>query len=295
MNFKVPKEEYMFSGHTACPGCTAPQIMRYALKVLGQKTVIAMPACCWSTIAGIFPYSSLKVPLVHTAFPAGASVASGIKAGMEVRGRKGVNVLAWAGDGGTFDIGFQALSGAAERNEDIIYVCYDNEAYMNTGIQRSSSTPWGAWTAVTPKENPEGSPKKDIVYIMAAHRIPYAATACVAYPEDLIAKMKKAKKIKGTRFFQILVPCSTGWKFSPEIAIRLARLAVETKIFPLYEVENGVKYTISKMPKGLPVEEYLKLQGRFRHLSSKDIQFIQSRVDKEWDDLMIRASNHRDA
>jgi pyruvate/2-oxoacid:ferredoxin oxidoreductase beta subunit len=292
MKLKVTKEEYMYQGHTACPGCTAPQAMRYVLKVLGKKTVISMPACCWSTIAGIFPYSSLKVPLFHTAFPAGASVASGIKAGMDVQGKKDVNVLTWAGDGGTFDIGFQALSGAAERNEDIIYVCYDNEAYMNTGIQRSSATPWGAWTAVTPKENPEGNPKKDIVYIMAAHRIPYAATACVAYPEDLIRKMKKAKKMSGTRFFQILVPCSTGWKFSSELSIKMARMAVETKIFPLYEVENGVKYTINKTPKGLPIKEYLKLQGRFKHLSEKDIKFIQMRVNKEWDDLVSRASNY---
>ena len=294
MNFKVPKEEYMFPGHTACPGCTAPQAMRYVLKVLGQKTVIAMPACCWSTIAGIFPYSSLKVPLFHTAFPAGASVASGIKAGMEVQGQSDVNVLAWAGDGGTFDIGFQALSSAAERNEDIIYVCYDNEAYMNTGIQRSSATPWGAWTAVTPKETPESSPKKDIVYIMAAHRIPYAATASVAFPDDLIAKMKKAKKIKGTRFFHILVPCSTGWKFSPELSIKMARLAVETKIFPLYEVEKGVRYTINKVPKGISVKEYLKLQGRFKHLKEKDIRFIQKMVDKEWERLMDRANNRID-
>lgn len=294
MKLKVPKEEYMFSGHTACPGCNATQPMRYALKVLGAKTIIAMPACCWSSIAGLFPYSSLKVPLFHTAFPAGASVSSGIKAGLEVQGQKDVNVLAWAGDGGTFDIGFQALSSAAERNEDIIYVCYDNEAYMNTGIQRSSSTPWGAWTSVTPEENPESHPKKDIVYIMAAHRIPYAATACTAFPEDFIAKMKKAKKMKGMRFFHILVPCSTGWKFSPEHSVKLARLAVETKVFPLYEVERGTKYTINKIPKGLPVKQYLELQGRFKHLKEKDIRFIQKRVDKEWERLMERANHQID-
>jgi pyruvate/2-oxoacid:ferredoxin oxidoreductase beta subunit len=208
---RVPKEELLDSGHLACPGCGAALAMRMVLKGLGDKTIVTLPACCWSIIAGPYPQSSLKVPLFHTAFETGASAASGIKAALLARGDTETTVLAWAGDGGTFDIGLQALSGAAERNEDIIYVCYDNEAYMNTGIQRSSATPFGAWTTTTPGESWKLDPKKDMLAILAAHRVPYAATATVAYPDDLLAKVRKAKAIKGTRFLHVLAPCPPGW------------------------------------------------------------------------------------
>ena len=288
MKFDIPKEELLGSGHLACPGCGATQAMRYALKALGEKTIIVLPACCWSIIAGPFPYSSLGVPLYHTAFETAAAAAAGVKAGLEIQGDTETNVLAWAGDGGTFDIGIQALSGAAERNDDIIYICYDNEAYMNTGIQRSSATPWGAWTTTTPVRHFKNRPKKDIMMVLAAHKIPYAATATVAYPDDLIAKVKKAKTIKGTRFLHIFSPCPPGWKIPSEISIRLARLAVETKIFPLYEIENGETYRISRQPKGIPVVEYMKYQGRFKHLSSEHMVDIQNTVDKEWERLLHR-------
>ena len=166
----MPKDDLLASGHLACPGCAAPIAMNLVLKALGPQTVVTLPACCWSIIAGPWPQSSLRVPLFHTAFETGGATASGIKAGLVARGDTETTVIAWAGDGGTFDIGLQALSGAAERNGDIIYFCYDNEAYMNTGIQRSSATPWGAWTTTTPTIDPEHQPKKDIIAIMAAHR-----------------------------------------------------------------------------------------------------------------------------
>jgi pyruvate/2-oxoacid:ferredoxin oxidoreductase beta subunit len=264
--------------------------MRLALKALGEKTVVVVPACCWSIIAGAFPYSSLKVPLLHTAFETGGSAAAGVKAGLDARGDTETTVLTWAGDGGTMDIGLQALSGAVERNEDFIYACYDNEAYMNTGIQRSSSTPWGAWTTTTPVQHPNDRPKKDIVAIMAAHRIAYTATATVAYPEDLVRKFQKAKGIRGTKFIHIFSPCPPGWKMEPAHSIRISRLAVESKVFPLYEVENGERWTITVQPKReAPLLEYLRLQGRFSHLSNEDIELMQDNVDLQWDKLVARA------
>jgi pyruvate/2-oxoacid:ferredoxin oxidoreductase beta subunit len=223
----IPREELMDPGHLACPGCGAALAMRLVLKGLGEKTIVSLPACCWTIVAGPWPQSSLHVPLFHTAFETAAAAASGIKAALTVRGDHETTVLAWAGDGGTFDIGLQALSGAAERNEDIIYCCYDNEAYMNTGIQRSSATPWGAWTTTTPAGHPESHPKKDIMAIMAAHRVPYAATACIAYPDDLMAKVRRAKATRGTRFLHILAPCPPGWKTEDEESIEIARMAVQ--------------------------------------------------------------------
>jgi pyruvate ferredoxin oxidoreductase beta subunit/2-oxoisovalerate ferredoxin oxidoreductase beta subunit len=286
MRLSLPEEELMTPGHLACQGCGATLAMRYALKALGPKTILIIPACCWSVIDGPFPYSSLKVPLFHTAFETAASAAAGIKAGLEQLGDSETTVVGWAGDGGTFDIGIQALSGAAERNDDIIYICYDNEAYMNTGIQRSSATPWGAWTTTTPARHPKETPKKNMVEILAAHRIPYCATASVAYPEDMVRKLKKAKEIKGCKFIHVLAPCPTGWRSPPEICVKLARLAVRTKIFPLYEVTNGIEYKINIRPaEPMPVAEYLKLQGRFRHLTDDQIAQIQRTVDWEWEQL----------
>jgi pyruvate/2-oxoacid:ferredoxin oxidoreductase beta subunit len=290
MSYDVPDQELMISGHVACPGCGAPMAVRYALKALGENTVLIVIASCWSIIAGPFPYSAVKVPLLHSLFATGGSVASGVKAGLEARGLDDTTVMTLAGDGGTFDIGIQALSAAVERNEDFIYMCYDNEAYMNTGIQRSSATPWGAWTTTTPVKHPKEKPKKDMVAIMAAHRIPYAATVTVAYPEDLIRKVKKAKQIRGSKFLHVLSPCPSGWKSEPGQSVYLSRLAVQSCLFPLYEVENGERYTINVWPKEkVPVEEYLRLQGRFAHLKPEDVQFIQSNVDREWEKLIAKA------
>jgi len=264
--------------------------VRYALKALGENTVLIVIASCWSIIAGPFPYSAVKVPLLHSLFATGGSVASGVKAGLEARGLGDTTVMTLAGDGGTFDIGIQALSAAVERNEDFIYMCYDNEAYMNTGIQRSSATPGGAWTTTTPVKHPKEQPKKDMVAIMAAHRIPYAATVTVAYPEDLIRKVNKAKEIRGSKFLHVLSPCPSGWKSEPGQSVYLSRLAVQSCLFPLYEVESGDRYTINVWPREkVPVEEYLRLQGRFAHLRPDDVRFIQGNVDREWEKLLARA------
>jgi pyruvate/2-oxoacid:ferredoxin oxidoreductase beta subunit len=281
--------ELMNSGHLACAGCGATIAMRYALKALGENTVLVIPACCWSIINGPFPYTSIKVPLIHTAFETGASTASGVKAGLDAQGDTETSVAAWVGDGGTFDIGIQALSGAAERNDDIIYFCYDNEAYMNTGIQRSSATPFGTWTTTTPSNHPKAQPKKNMMEIMAAHRIPYGATCSVAFPDDMMNKIRKARSIRGTKFIHIYSPCPTGWKAPSSMAIKIARLAVHTKVFPLYEVENGDHYNINIAPKNLPVEEYLRLQGRFNHLTEDQIRGIQETVDREWERLLKKA------
>lgn len=289
MRMEIPEEEYLYSGHIACPGCGATLAMRYALQTLGKKTMVVIPACCWTNIAGFFPSTSLKIPILHTAFETAAVAAVGVKKGLDVRGQKDVTVLAWAGDGGTFDIGIQSISGAAERNDDIIYVCYDNEAYMNTGIQRSSATPWGAWTSTTPASQFKERPKKDMVEIMAAHRIPYAATASIAYPEDLGTKFVKAKSTRGMKFIHILAPCPAGWRYPSELTVKMARLAVQTGIFPLYEVENGRKYTINLFSKSLPVEEYMRLQGRFKHLKKREIQAIQKNVEREWQNLVKKS------
>ncbi|MCR4408888.1 MAG: 3-methyl-2-oxobutanoate dehydrogenase subunit beta [Candidatus Saccharicenans sp.] len=283
MTLTIPREEYMSPGHLACQGCGASLAMRLALKGLGQKTIVCIPACCWAVIDGPFPHSSLDIPIYHCAFETAASSASGVRAGLDMVGDTETTVLAWAGDGGTFDIGLQALSGAAERNDDIIYTCYDNEAYMNTGIQRSSATPIGAWTTTTPVKHYKKERKKDIIGIMAAHGIPYIATASVAYPEDMVKKFKKAREIKGTRFIHVFAPCPAGWKSRPEDTVKLARLAVQTGYFPLYEIEDGEKWTLNlKVKERKPIAEYLKLQGRFRHLKEEEIALIQQEVDARW-------------
>jgi pyruvate/2-oxoacid:ferredoxin oxidoreductase beta subunit len=288
-NFTLPEHELMGSGHLGCQGCGAALAMRYALKALGEKTVVVLPACCWTIIAGPFPYSAVKVPILHTAFETAAVAASGVRAALDIKGDRDTTVVAWAGDGGTFDIGLQALSGAAERNENILYICYDNEAYMNTGIQRSSATPKGAWTTTTPEHKQE--PKKDIMEIMAAHRIPYAATASIAYPEDLIEKVRKAKRIYGMRFIHLLAPCPPGWRIPSELVVKLARLAVESGVFPLYEVEDGLKYRVNYTPNGVPVREYLELQGRFRDLSEEEICSIEEGIQARWERLRRRVEN----
>ena len=287
----MPKDDLLASGHLACPGCAAPIAMNLVLKALGPQTVVTLPACCWSIIAGPWPQSSLRVPLFHTAFETGGATASGIKAGLVARGDIETTVIAWAGDGGTFDIGLQALSGAAERNEDIIYFCYDNEAYMNTGIQRSSATPWGAWTTTTPAIEPEASPKKDMVSILAAHGIPYIATASVAYPVDLVEKVEKARTIRGTRFIHILAPCPPGWKTQNDETIDLARQAVQTRVFPLFEIENGRDWRLTVDHAGDPVGPYIRRQARFKHLTDEQLGLIQKDVDDRWQRLQLRVEH----
>jgi pyruvate/2-oxoacid:ferredoxin oxidoreductase beta subunit len=289
MNPAKVEEEFLSSGHFACPGCGETLAFRHVLKALGRKVAVITTAGCGSVVDGYWPLSASKVPFFHCSFGTAAATAAGLKAGLEMIGDRTTTVLAWAGDGGTFDIGFQSLSGAAERNEDILYCCYDNEAYMNTGIQRSSATPKGSWTTTTPVQNLKEEPKKDIDAILAAHRIPYLATASIAFPEDLARKVKKAKKMKGTRFIHILIPCPPGWRFQSDLTIRLSRLAVEARAFPLFEVDHGMRYQLNPMPEKIPVKEYVRLQGRFSHLSEKQIEAIQKEIDTKWEELLGRA------
>ncbi|MBI4279448.1 MAG: pyruvate synthase subunit beta [Armatimonadetes bacterium] len=282
---ELSREEYLHPGHVACQGCGAALAMRLVLKATGDRVMVVLPAACWTIIDGSFPTHALRVPLLHTAFETAAAAATGLRAGLDAVGAPPTTVMAWAGDGGTFDIGFQAISSAAERDEDMIYVCYDNEAYMNTGIQRSSATPWGAWTATTPAARPQDRPKKDIVGILAAHRIPYAATTTVAHPDDLVRKVTRALGVRGFRFLHLLAPCPPGWKVDSSLVIKAARLAVASGVFPLYEVEDGVRLTLNMSAPTVPVAEYLSLQGRFAHLTEEQAAHIQSMVDARWVDL----------
>ena len=292
-NFHLSSEELLHSGHLACPGCGSVIGMRIALKALGEKTVVVIPACCWGVLNGAYPFSALKVPVLNVAFATAGISAAGVRAAFDMQGRNDVNVLVWAGDGGTFDIGLQSLSAAVERNDDFIYVCYDNEAYMNTGIQRSSATPYGAWTTTTPANSPKAEPKKNIVEILAAHRIPYAATASIAYPDDFFRKMQKAKTVRGTRFIHLWVSCPTGHKSEERNSIKVARLAVETGVFPLYEVENGVRYNLNREPLYTDVTQYLNLQGRFRHLNEQQIENIRRGIEIDWKYLRARMETGR--
>lgn len=278
-------------GHRACAGCGAVLAMRYVLEMMGDDVILVIPACCWSIIGGPYPYTPLKqTPTIHCLFAAAGAVATGVKRGSVSQDNEHTKVIAFAGDGGTFDIGLQCLSGAAERNEDIIFVCYDNEAYMNTGIQRSSATPWGAVTTTTPYPEFEKRPKKNILEIVASHRSPYVASASLGFLDDLKRKIAKAKETKGFRFLHIFSPCPTGWGHDPKDTIKIARLAVQTGIFPLREIENGEKYTLNFNPpiKLLP-EEYFRLQKRFSHLTEEDIKYIKEYIGKEWKRLV---ANH---
>ncbi|MFQ5485033.1 MAG: thiamine pyrophosphate-dependent enzyme [Desulfobacterales bacterium] len=278
----IPDIDYLYPGHVACPGCGAAIAMKFALKALGKKTVVVIPASCWGVISGAYPHTSLKVPILHAAFATAGATASGVRASLDMQGDSETTVMAWAGDGGTFDIGFQSLSGAVERGENFIYVCYDNEAYMNTGVQRSSSTPYGTRTTTTPGRSWKKSHKKNIVEALAAHRIPYAATASIAFPEDMISKFTRAKNMKqGVRFIHVFAACPTGWKIPSEMSVKISRLAVQSNVFPLYEVIDGAAYALN-FTGGRKVKDYMKVQGRFQHLTDDDFERIQRMVDSDF-------------
>ncbi len=285
------KRELFVPGHYGCPGCGATVAMKQTLEALGEDTIVVMTAGCWSSLIGIYPYTCLTVPVVSVAFGATASVAAGIKAGLTILGNDHTTVLAFAGDGGTFDIGFQPLSGVVERNDDILFVCYDNEAYMNTGIQRSSATPAGGWTTTTPDSARKGQRKKNMVEIMAAHRIPYAATASIGAPEDLKEKLQRAKEIKGSRFIHLFASCPTGWRHATELSIEVARQAIKTRVFPLYEVFDGETWKLSAMPEKEEVGGYLKPQGRFRKMSIEEQKIFQKQVDDDWQRLVKKSGS----
>ncbi len=289
-NLTIPEEELMEPGHMGCLGCGATQAMRYVLKAAGPRTILSIPACCWAVMPGVWPNTCLKVPELYTPFETTGASISGIRAALDALGKEDINVIGFAGDGGTADIGLQALSGVADRNDDVLYIMYDNEAYMNTGIQRSGSTPIGAWTTTTPvgtNQAWEKSPKKSVADIMVAHRLPYIATASTAYPEDLIRKVQKALKIKGTKFIQIFSPCPTGWKMDPGLTVKIAKEAISARAFALYEVEDGV-YKITMKPKQTPLKDYLYRQGRFKHMPEDLIAEVQKDLEKKWEELLFK-------
>jgi pyruvate ferredoxin oxidoreductase beta subunit len=290
----VTKEEYFAPGHRACIGCGEALAVRLACKAMGQNVIVANATGCMEIVASQIPYTSWRVPWIHTLFENTAAVASGIEAGLKAMVRKGqipdqgTNIVAIAGDGGTVDIGLQALSGAMERGHNFLYLCFDNEAYMNTGIQRSSATPFGASTTTSPAGKVsigQFSWKKDMPAIAVAHNIPYVATACPSYPFDLMDKVEKGLAVKGPAYIHIFSVCPTGWRCPADLTIRIGRLAVETGVFPLYEVENGSYKLSLDLPRLRPVTDYMKLQGRFRHLSPDINDKIQGTVSEKYEEL----------
>ena len=289
-----PEEEYVLPGNRLCAGCGVTIAYRFMLKALGHKTIISVPACCVTILHGIYPKTPISATTVNTTFASTASTASGLVAGLKATGQDGWKVLAVAGDGGTFDMGIQSLSGAAERGTDFIYVCYDNEAYMNTGVQRSSATPAGVLTTTTPVV-PKEQPKKDFMQIMEAHHIPYLATVSCSYPGDVYRKFLKAKDIEGTRFFHLSVPCPTGWWYPTKDTVKVGRLMVESCVFPLYEIDRGrINLTgkslgIAKSGRKKPIDEYIALQGRFRKITPEQKADFQRTVDERWGALLKRA------
>ena len=287
---ELPKEEHFVSGHRACQGCAEALALRLITKALGSHIIVANATGCMEIISSAFPQTAWEVPWIHVAFENAAAVASGVESALKVLMRKGkikkekITAIAVAGDGGTADIGIQALSGALERRHDFIYVCVDNEAYMNTGIQRSSSTPYGARTTTSPpgkKSIGQITWKKNVPMIAAAHSIPYVATVCPTFYLDLMNKVKKASLISGPAYIHCLCPCPTGWRYSPDLSIKIGRLAVETGVFPLYEIVDGRLKITHPIRRLKPVKDYLQLQGRFRHLGDEHITEIQDRVNKE--------------
>jgi pyruvate ferredoxin oxidoreductase beta subunit/2-oxoisovalerate ferredoxin oxidoreductase beta subunit len=273
-------------GHAACPGCIEALSLRHVLGALGPDTVAVIPPSCLAIMAGPQPLSGLRIPVYQPPLASSAAAASGLRRALDARGRKDTQVVVFAGDGGTYDIGLQCLSSAAERNENILYVCFDNEGYMNTGAQKSSSTPHFARTGSTPAG--KTTKKKNLTAIMAAHEIPYAATASSGYLPDLLRKVAKAKAMRGFRLITLLVPCLDGWGVPEDQGIALTRLAVESGVFPLYEVEDGYRYTLNDPRKSRPVRDYLQVQRRYRELDEVAAQTLQREVDEGWARLLER-------
>ncbi|KQC03682.1 MAG: 2-ketoisovalerate ferredoxin oxidoreductase [Methanoculleus sp. SDB] len=277
---EIPKEEYILRCTSACAGCSSSLVLRYIFKAAGPDSVLVVPACCTSVIQGIYPNTAMNIPVYNVAFASAAAVASGMSSAYRAMGRK-TNVICYAGDGGTVDIGIQALSGALERGTDFLYICYDNEAYSNTGMQRSGGTPLGAKTTTTPGGKKDN--KKDLDRIVAAHNLPYMATACSAYPIDLYKKVKKALSIRGPKFIHILAPCPPGWRYPSEETIEMGKLAVKTGMWVLYEREYGTfsltGASRAAMKKRLPVRDYLVRQGRFKGIDEETIDLLQQTVD----------------
>ena len=292
------RPERLTGGHRLCAGCGASIAVRQILMGTTDDIVVSCATGCLEVATTIYPYTAWKVPWIHNAFENSAATMSGIEAAYRVMKKKGkipkdkkIKFIAWGGDGGTYDIGLQALSGAMERGHNMVYVCYDNEAYMNTGIQRSSATPMGASTNTSPsgtKSVGKQQYRKDLTMIMAAHHIPYAAQGSIGYWSDLVKKAEKAFAVDGPAFLLVLSPCHRGWRYPQHKTVEVARLAVETCFWPLYEVENGVFKLTRKVPekKKKPITEWLKIQKRFAHLFTPKyeswIEKIQKKIDEDW-------------
>ena len=287
MNYIEYKDEGLFtSGHVACSGCIESLSIRIIVNAIGSDAVAVVPPSCGAVICGGYPNSSLRIPAFHTTLESAAASASGVKRALVAKGKPDTTVLCLAGDGGTYDIGFQALSSAVERNEDILYICFDNEGYMNTGGQKSSSTPLQAVTGSTPAG--KLTPKKNLVEILASHDIPYVATASAAYADDFVYKVEKAKNIRGTKVIIVLIPCLAGWGVADNAGIKVSRLAVESGAFPLYEVEDGYKYTLNHDSKSQPLDGYLAEQKRYRHLTDETRKELQEGIDTHWKRLQMK-------
>jgi len=288
---EISEDPVFCAGHAACPGCIDALSVRHVLSAVGSNAVAVVPPSCMAIIAGPQPFSSLRIPVYQPSLESSAAAASGLRRALDAQGKRDTQVLVFAGDGGTYDIGFQCLSSAAERNEDFIYFCLDNEGYMNTGAQKSSSTPRFASTGSTPAG--KLTRKKNLIEIMAAHEVPYAATACVGYLPDLMRKVDKAKRIRGTRIISLLIPCLDGWGLPDDGGLQAARYAVESGVFPLYEVEDGYRYTLNRTERTRPVADYLALQRRYRHLVPEQVDALQADVDAGWTRLAQRAGISR--
>lgn len=292
--FKINEKEYILPGNRACQGCGLSLAYRIALKALRENTIMTVSASCLCVLHGLYPSTPVKLPCLNSSFASTGATASGLVAGLRALNRADTTVVAFVGDGGTFDMGIQSLSGAAERGTDFIYVCYDNEGYMNTGTQRSSATPMGALTTTTPIATKQQH-KKDFIKIMEAHDIPYVATASPSYPVDLYDKFVKAKKIKGTRYIHLTIPCPPGWGYAPKDTVKLGRLAVETAVTPLFEVEDGKlrftgrSKTMAERGNRLPVTNYLEKQARFQKMNLGQIRQFQDWVDAKWQEYTRRA------